>query len=89
MPPSFEEQITHLLSLNYQLTSLQQCVKKDSYTPQGHWRIVLHRPPSLIFSYGWGDTWEAALEASLAEYRKQAQAAQAPAPWLSISDFNL
>lgn len=93
---SFEERILFLLSQNYQLTSLQQGSSTIRHHPlrqsealsPTHWRIVLHRPPSLIFSYGWGNTWWDALKDSLADYKKQ-EAAAASTTWLSISDFDL
>lgn len=93
---TFEERILFLLSQNYQLTSLQQGSSLTCCHPirQGealspiHWRIVLHRPPSLIFSYGWGNTWWDALKDSLADYKKQAQVPVTPT-WLSITDFEL
>jgi len=93
-PSSFEERILFLLSQNYQLTSLQQGSSTIRHHPLRqsealsplHWRIVLHRPPSLIFSYGWGNTWWDALKDSLADYKRQEAA---PTTWLSISDFDL
>lgn len=95
-PLSFEERILFLLSQNYQLTSLQQGnstirhhpIRQNEALSLLHWRIVLHRPPSLIFSYGWGNTWWDALKDSLTDYKRQ-EAAAAPTTWLSISDFDL
>lgn len=87
---TFEEHIAELLSLGWQLTSLQQFTKQSTYTPPALWRIVLHRPPSLIFSYGWGNTWPAALDAALLDYHHQVSRASVAKPKeLSLDDLDL
>lgn len=91
MSLSFEDRVEVLFSQGYQLVSLMQFVQTSSYRPPGRWRVVLHKPSGLIFSYGWGKSMDEALSASLAEYERLSNLYLSPtkAKELTLDDLDL
>lgn len=91
MTQSFEDRVEVILSQGYQLISLMQFVQTSSFRPPGKWRVVLHRPPILIFSYGWGKSIDEALSASLEDYEKLSNHYLTPAKAkeLTLDDLDL